>query len=129
MRILVVDDEVDQRQALVDVLQAASFETAAAENGRAALEVLTRFRPDAIVLDLAMPDMGGDELFEALGRDPQSRAVPVVIMSGWARSIAPPAPVAAWLPKPFAPEELVALLRRLLLSPAVRTGGPATPAA
>ena len=117
MRILVVEDEADARQALVDVLQQASFETAEAEDGRGALEVLSHFRPDAIVLDLAMPGMGGDELVEALRSDPQARAVPLVIMSEWARHIEPPAPVAAWLPKPFAPEELVALLRRLALAP------------
>ncbi len=125
MRILVVEDEADARQALVDMLQRATFETVAAENGRAALEVLSRFRPDAIVLDLAMPDMGGDELVEALRSDPQSRAVPVVIMSEWARSIAPPAPVAAWLPKPFAPEELLSLLRRLVPPPAPLPSNPA----
>ena len=128
MRILVVEDEADARQVLIDVLQQASFETAEAENGRAALEVLSRFRPDAIVLDLAMPDMGGDELVEAIRRDPQSRMLPVVIMSEWARSISPPAPVAAWLPKPFAPEELVALLRRLV-PPGPSLAGPPAPAA
>lgn len=117
MRILVVEDEADARQALVNVLEQASFETAEAEDGREALQVLSHFRPDAIVLDLAMPGMGGDELVEALRSDPQARAVPLVIMSEWARHIAPPAPVAAWLPKPFAPEELVALLRRLALAP------------
>ena len=94
---------------------------AAAENGLAALEVLSHFRPDAIVLALRHAGTWEVTSWSRRSAATRSEGGPVVIMSEWARSIAPPAPVAAWLPKPFAPEELSALLRRLARSAAARS--------
>jgi len=113
MRVLVVDDDRDVLESVVEVLRGAKFEVAVAEGGRAALDALRVQRADAIVLDLALPDMGGDELLEAMRQEPGLEHIPVIVTSGWARNIDPPVAVAGWLPKPIDPRELVALLERL----------------
>jgi CheY-like chemotaxis protein len=55
---------------------------------------------------------------EAIRGDAAASAIPIVVTSGWARRIAPPTPVAAWLPKPFEPRELLEVLHRLVPGPA-----------
>ena len=61
-RILIVDDDVRQRNALAAMLSAADFETRAAADGQEALEQLAAFNADVIVSDLVMPRMDGFEL-------------------------------------------------------------------
>ena len=65
-RILIVDDDEHQRAALVAMLSGCNFETLLAADGQEALERLTAFNADVIVVDLVMPRMDGFEMLRHL---------------------------------------------------------------
>ena len=60
-RILVVEDQEDNRQILRDLLASADYEMDEAENGQEALDAVTRQRPDLILMDIQLPIMDGYE--------------------------------------------------------------------
>lgn len=86
VRLLVVDDDDAVRQILVDGLRLEGFEVAEAIDGETGLQALRRERPDALVVDYAMPGMNGAEVAK------QARALrpglPVVFCSGYADTLA-----------------------------------------
>ena len=86
VRLLVVDDDDAVRQVLVDGLRFEGFEVVEAADGAAGLLALERERPDALVVDYAMPGMNGAEVAK------RARALrpglPVVFCSGYADTLA-----------------------------------------
>jgi signal transduction histidine kinase/DNA-binding response OmpR family regulator len=78
---LLVEDDVPIRGLLRRGLEGAGWSVAEAGNGREALEQLTRARPDVILLDLLMPEMDGFEFIQALRRQEQWQAIPVVVLT------------------------------------------------
>ncbi len=77
-RVLVVDDEVALARALAINLRARGFEVETASTGAAALDLVARFHPDVVVLDLGLPDMDGIEVLQGIrGWSP----VPVLVLS------------------------------------------------
>ena len=109
--VLIVDDEPDIVELLRDALEEAGFVVLTAHNGRAALDLLAH-TPIALVLtDLMMPQVTGLQLAQQLRSDPRTAAIPVLVMSA-----APPPHLAdvfaAVLPKPFAMDDLVAIVRQ-----------------
>ncbi len=79
--ILVVEDDADNRTLVATTLMEEGIEVRAASNGEEALRSLQQERPDAIVLDLMMPQMDGFELMAHLGANPAWARIPVVIMT------------------------------------------------
>jgi len=116
-RVLLVDDETNIRKMIGALLQSEGFETADAANGSAALTVVEREAPDAILLDLMMPG-GPDGLatLEQLKR--LAPHVPVVMMSGKASLTdavrATKLGAFQFLEKPLTPEGVVTTLRAAL---------------
>ena len=110
-RVLVVDDNADLRELVGTVLSAGGYEVADAPHGRAALDLVTDFRPDVILLDSAMPVMSGPEFAQRYHRLPAPHA-PIVMLTGEPDGRAQAAAIgaAAFLAKPFA---LPALLRHV----------------
>ena len=82
LRILVVDDEEPIRIALRRYLKGAGHEVAAAASGNHALALVARETFDAIVLDIRMPDMSGQQLFEQLSEEKPDLAERVIFISG-----------------------------------------------
>lgn len=109
--ILVVDDESNMRFLLRLILEGAGYEVAEAPHGSSALELAHESRPDLIVTDLMMPVMGGHELIERLRADPETRGIPIVVVSANPRAAAPGAD--AGLGKPFDPDALLEVVRSL----------------
>ena len=72
-RILVVDDDFDNRTIVCEALQAAGFETMTAVNGLEALAMVEANRPDLMLLDLSMPKMNGWEVAMRLRAKPEHR--------------------------------------------------------
>ena len=101
MRILAVDDDRDIRDFYRTFLREAGHEALIAADGPEALQ-LARQHPDAIVLDLGLPEMDGYEVLERLRSDPATRHIPVVIVTAFplARGI-DLAGVAGVLRKPY----------------------------
>jgi CheY-like chemotaxis protein len=117
-KVLLVDDEADVLRLMRKFLGRAGFEVHPAASGE---EGLARFKElggslDAVILDLTMPGMGGDELLAAIRQLDQT--VPVIVASGYtedevARRCAG-LNISAFLPKPYLPAELTAELRRAI---------------
>jgi two-component system, OmpR family, response regulator CpxR len=82
--VLVVDDDVDLRDTLREVLEQAGYDVYCAENGREALDLLHQADPPPglILLDLMMPIMSGEEMLAALKQVHALAAIPVTIVSG-----------------------------------------------
>ena len=118
--VLVVDDHEDTRLLYVEYLRFQGFRASAAEDGRAALRQAREERPDIVVMDLKMPDMDGFTLLEAFKRDIELQKVPVVILSGDvagdARRRAAKIGSAEFVAKPCLPNELLAIVRRMIAS-------------
>ena len=79
---LVVDDEDSIRELIEVTLQLEGYRTVGAADGATALELARQERPDVVTLDIMMPGMTGWEVASALGRDPLTRDVPIVVVSG-----------------------------------------------
>ena len=79
-RILVVDDEVDIRLVLTQILKSQGFEVDTAENGAEAYDKVNAGEYDLMVLDVMMPVMDGFELLEKLSPEVKER-VPVVVLT------------------------------------------------
>ncbi len=82
-QILVIDDSADDLRLIEKSIQENSkFKVITAQGGKAAIEILQTARPDAILLDLFMPDMNGFDLLEKFRSDPDMRKTPVIIVTG-----------------------------------------------
>jgi len=77
--VLVVDDEEDIRETLREVVEMGGCEAIVAANGADGLQLLAKRRPCLIILDLLMPVMSGEEMLEAMRKQPELAALPVVI--------------------------------------------------
>jgi CheY-like chemotaxis protein len=116
-RILVVDDNVDIRQGLRDLLQHEGYAVECVADGAAGLLRLQEgFRPSAILLDLVMQGVGGEQFHAAQQAVPEFARIPVVVISAdrcaTARVVASGA--TAGLAKPFRFEELMLVLERVV---------------
>ncbi len=80
-QILIIEDEADTRQLLQRMLKREGWRTAEAENGLRALERLEGSKPDAILLDLMMPEMDGFEFLTQLRRNPAWQQIPVIVVT------------------------------------------------
>ncbi len=112
MRVLIVDDDLDLRDALGEVLAAEGFDFAGAASGYEALAELDRARPDVILLDQAMPSLSGPALLRLIRGTPAREHVPVVMMSGSRPLPSTLALADGFLRKPFEIDEVISLLRR-----------------
>ena len=80
IRLLLVDDEVDFLDAMRPGLERRGFQVSVAQNGHAALELLTKEAIDAVVLDVKMPGIDGVETFHEIKRI--APGVPVILLTG-----------------------------------------------
>jgi CheY-like chemotaxis protein len=109
--ILIVDDDEDFHEALEAAIASQGYAVQHAANGREALTRLaTGSRPDAILIDLMMPQMDGWQLLAELGADPALAAIPSAVLSA-APNPGPLPPGVAHLPKPCDLHELLGFLR------------------
>ena len=119
--ILIVDDETDVIDLLRYKLHGAGYEVMVSADGLDALAVARDRRPDLIVLDLMLPEMNGEEVCRRLKLEPDTAAIPVLMLTAKAQ---PADRVAGleigaddYISKPFSPRELVlrvnAVLRRV----------------
>jgi CheY-like chemotaxis protein len=111
-RILVVEDNDDLRESINEVLALNGYLASVAENGKVALDQLEQSAtpPALILLDLVMPVMDGMTFLQRLKAIPRLSHVPVLLMT--AQPSPPSLEVAAILPKPFAFNSLLSLVKR-----------------
>jgi DNA-binding response OmpR family regulator len=82
-RILVADDQDEILSLLKDSLSGYDFEVMACKEPKNILSLIKSFKPDLILLDLLMPDLGGFEICEILNNDPETSGIPIIIISGF----------------------------------------------
>lgn len=80
-KILVVEDELDIRELLVDILTDAGYAVIESADGGAALEKVGQERPDIILLDMMMPVLDGLQVLQKLKEAPDTQATPVIMVS------------------------------------------------
>jgi DNA-binding response OmpR family regulator len=126
--VLVVEDDVDCRENICSTLKDAGYAALEAVDGAQALRLLLAEgepEPMVIVLDLGLPIMSGPELLKVLKSYYRLSRIPVILTSAGPRYVADVAANAAWLPKPFAEENLLALVNERCgaLEPPTDPGG------
>jgi two-component system cell cycle response regulator DivK len=114
-RILVVEDQEDNRRILRDLLTNAGYEIIEAENGEEALAAAARERPDLILMDIQLPLLDGYEATRRIKADPGLRAIPIIVVTSYALSgdegKARAAGCDAYVTKPYSPRALLAKIR------------------
>lgn len=104
MMVLVVDDEESLCELLAEILS-EKYEVIKAYNGKDALELARQRRPDLVISDVMMPHMSGVELLKALRDDPETKKIPMILLSAASpQSVAQEAQ--AFIRKPFELEVL-----------------------
>ena len=79
---LVVDDSMLIRHSVCRFPEERGFAVESASNGRDALAIVERVRPDIVITDIDMPVMGGRELIRVLKSKPETQSIPIVIVAG-----------------------------------------------
>ena len=79
--ILIIDDDTNIRKMTSMRLEWAGYRVVASGNGDEGVQLAKREHPGAIVLDFLMPDMDGREVLRRLKADPQTRAIPVILLT------------------------------------------------
>jgi CheY-like chemotaxis protein len=80
-RILIVEDERDVRLLLTKMFRMRGYTVSTAENGTEAIRLAGSFAPDAILMDIMLPDMQGDNVAEVLAEKMRTRDIPVVFLT------------------------------------------------
>jgi len=116
--ILVVDDSLSARQALEIALEQKEYKVATAIDGLDAIRVLDEAHPDLILVDMEMPRMNGLEFTRHVRAQPQTRELPIVMVTSRStakhRHSAELAGVTDYMTKPFDNEQLFGVIGRLL---------------
>jgi two-component system, OmpR family, KDP operon response regulator KdpE len=122
-RVLVIDDEPSILRALRINLTARNYEVSTASDGASGLAAVSRERPDAVILDLGLPDMDGTQVIHGVRG---WTTTPIIVLSVWGAEHQKVAALDAgaddYVTKPFGMDELLARLRA-----AVRRAAPAEP--
>jgi two-component system, cell cycle response regulator DivK len=117
-RILVAEDDADNRRIVVKVLTVEGHETLEAADGRATVDIARRERPDLILMDLAMPGMDGWEAARRLKADPETADIPIIALTAFAmrgdEERAREAGCDAYLSKPCRPQTIRDVVRQFL---------------
>jgi CheY-like chemotaxis protein len=120
-RVLVVDDDDVIRQLITVNLELEGFEVATAVDGQDCLDKVKAVQPDVITLDIMMPRLDGWEAAGRLRADPETAGIKVVLLSARAQEAdlerGSRIGVDAYLTKPFDPDELIEVVRRLASLP------------
>jgi DNA-binding NarL/FixJ family response regulator len=126
-QLLLVDDEPRLRQAVKDYLQASGFNVQVASNALEGWELMQRNTPDLVISDIMMPQVDGYQFLKQMREEPRFKTLPVVFLTakGMTGDISRQAAarlriqgyeagVDVYIPKPFEPDELVAIIKNLL---------------
>jgi two-component system cell cycle response regulator DivK len=120
-RILVIEDQEDNRRILRDLLTSADFEVIEAVDGEAGLAAAAAHKPDLILMDVQLPGIDGYEATRRLKGDALLRDVPVIAVTAHALSGAEEEARAAgcdgYISKPISPRQLLAKVREYLSRP------------
>jgi CheY-like chemotaxis protein len=81
-KVLIVDDELDQRIYVATLFKTSGYTVIVTKNGNEGLQKAKELRPDLIILDVMMPEVGGVDMYRRLKSDPALRDIPVIMLTG-----------------------------------------------
>ena len=126
-KVLIVDDDVDVTKIVSKLVERSGHEAVVAKNGIEGMEKVKEHKPDLIILDVLMPKESGVRMFHGLKTDESLKGIPVIMLSAIpqksflrsqkvldefaGQSVPEPE---AYIEKPEEPEELVALIKKIL---------------
>ena len=117
-RILVVEDEPDNRQTIRDMLADTDYEITEAQDGEEALKAVAKARPDLILMGIQLPIMDGDEVTRQIKADPALRSIPSIAVTSHAldgeEQTARAAGCDGYLPEPYSPRQLLAKIQQCM---------------
>ena len=115
-KILVIEDDRATRKALQELFESEGYTVAVAQNGAEGLAAFRAARPNFVVLDLRMPQLGGQDVCREIRK--QSEDVPIIILTGspdeMSRVLLLELGADDYVTKPFSPKELLARVRAVL---------------
>ena len=119
--ILIVDDENSIVEALEFLLEQNGYETISVFDGEGALEFISKFKPDLILLDIMLPGIDGYEVCEIVRLNPKWRQIKIIFLTakGSEEDIAKGLVLGAddYITKPFSNTELVRKVNQLINAP------------
>ena len=117
-RILVVEDQDDNRTILRDLLTNAGFEVLEAVTGEEGVRMAEAHRPDLILMDIQLPVLDGYEATRRIKAQPELTAIPIIAVTSYALSGDADKACAAgcdsYIAKPFSPRQLLTTVRAYL---------------
>jgi two-component system, cell cycle response regulator DivK len=117
-RILVVEDQPDNRRILRDLLGNAGYELIEAETGEEALTAVEAQRPDLILMDIQLPVIDGYEATRRIRSNPELKSIPIIAVTSYALAGDEAKALAvgcnAYVTKPFSPRALLAKVQEHL---------------
>jgi len=117
-RVLVIEDQEDNRRIMRDLLTSAGYEMIEAVTGEEGLTLAEAQRPDLILMDIQLPGVDGYETTRRIKANPALHQIPVIAVTSYALSgddaKAMAAGCDAYVTKPFSPRALLATIREYL---------------
>jgi CheY-like chemotaxis protein len=86
LKILVADDSQDGADSLAFLLRAAGHEVFTAYDGRTAIQLAEEHKPDAVLLDIGMPEVSGYDVARAIRREAWGRSMRLIALTGWGQA-------------------------------------------
>ena len=117
-RILVVEDQEDNRRIVRDLLSASGYQLVEATTGEEGLKLAASEKPDLILMDIQLPGMDGYEVTRRIKANPELNPIPIIVVTSYALSgddkKAFDAGCNGYVTKPFSPRVLLAKIREFL---------------
>lgn len=107
LTILLIEDELELRENLRDVLADDGYQVVVAAHGREAMLILEQMRPSLIIMDLILPLVSGNEIYDLLQQRPPLKSIPVLVTTSDPSRAPPGVPT---LPKPVDLDELLRMV-------------------
>lgn len=113
------EDDNDMVELVRIILNREDYQVRGVSDGLTGIQLIQETLPDAILLDLMLPDMDGWEIFRQLKNDPTTAGIPVIVITAKAQSIDKVlgleiAKVDDYISKPFRPNELIERINKIL---------------
>ncbi len=116
--ILTADDSASMRQMVTFTLKGAGYEVVEAVDGKDGLSMISQSKVDMIITDLNMPNMDGIEMIRNVRTMPQYKFIPIILLTTESqdgkKKEGKAAGATGWITKPFKPEQLLAVVKKVL---------------
>jgi len=117
-KILIADDHSEVVELVRVTLERGDYEIVDASNGKEALKKVRLEKPDLVLLDVVMPKMDGFEVCRKLKKDPQTKEIPIIILTAKAQEVdkekGREVGASDYITKPFSPSALLTKIEEIL---------------